>query len=263
MDLQLKDKTALIAGASRGLGYAAALALAREGCRVVVNSRDADKVKMAAERIGRETGASALGLAGDVSQAEVPAQLVARTVEALGGLDLLVTNSSGPTPGMLEALDESAWQKGIELAFLSHLRLVKAALPHLKKSKAASVLAITSYSVKQPIPNLLISNSVRAATVGMMKSLAMELGKDGIRFNSILPGWTTTERVEELIEFRAKNNNSTLEQESAKIIAEIPLGRMAKPEEFGAVAAFILSPAASYVHGVALPVDGGIIKGTF
>lgn len=263
MDLQLKDKTAFIAGASRGLGYATALALAREGCRVVVNGRDADKVKAAAERIGRETGASALGLAGDVSLADIPAQLVAQTVEAFGGLDLLVTNSSGPVPGTMETLDESAWQKGIELSLMAHVRLIKAALPHLKKSQAASVLAVTSYSVKQPIPNLLISNSVRAATVGMMKTLAMELGRDGIRFNSILPGWTVTERVEELMEFRAKNNGTSVEQESAKIIAEIPLGRMGKPEEFGAAAAFLLSPAASYVHGVALPVDGGIIKGTF
>lgn len=263
MDLQLKDKIVLVAGASRGLGYAAALALAREGCRVAVNGRDADKVKVAAEKIGREAGASTLGLTGDVSEGGVPARLVAQTVEAFGGLDLLVTNSSGPAPGALEALDESAWQKGIELSFLSHLRLVKAALPHLKNSKAASVLAITSYSVKQPIPNLLISNSVRAATVGLMKSLAMELGADRIRFNSILPGWTTTERVEELIEFRAKNNNTTPEQETARIVAEIPLGRMARPEEFGAAAAFILSPAASYIHGIALPVDGGIIKGAF
>ena len=263
MDLNLKNKTALVAGASRGLGYATALALAREGCRVIVNGRDADKVKAAAERIGRETGATVLGLAGDVSQADVPAQLVAQTVEALGGLDLLVTNASGPMPGTVETLDESAWQKGIELSLMAHVRLIKAALPHLKKSQAASVLAVTSYSVKQPIPNLLISNSVRAATVGMMKTLAMELGKDGIRFNSILPGWTVTERVEELLAFRAKNNNTTIEQEAAKIIAEIPLGRMGKPEEFGAAAAFLLSPAASYIHGVALPVDGGIIKGTF
>ncbi len=263
MDLGLKNKTALVAGASRGLGYATALALAREGCRVIVNGRDADKVKAAAERIGREIGATVLGLAGDVSQADVPAQLVAQTVEAMGGLDLLVTNSGGPMPGTMETLDESAWQKGIELSLMAHVRLIKAALPHLKKSQAASVLAVTSYSVKQPIPNLLISNSVRAATVGMMKTLAMELGRDGIRFNSILPGWTVTERVEELMAFRAKNNNTTLEQEAAKIIAEIPLGRMGRPEEFGAAAAFLLSPAASYIHGVALPVDGGIIKGTF
>jgi 3-oxoacyl-[acyl-carrier protein] reductase len=263
MDLQLTNKIALVAGASRGLGYATALALAREGCRVVVNSRDADKVKAAAEKIGRETGATVLGLAGDVSLPDVPAQLVAQTVEALGGLDLLVTNASGPTPGSVEGLDDAAWQKGIELSLLSHVRFIKAALPHLKKSQAASVLAVTSYSVKQPIMNLLISNSVRAATVGMMKTLATELGRDGIRFNSILPGWTVTERVEELLEFRAKNNGTSAEQESAKIIAEIPLGRMGKPEEFGAVAAFLLSPAASYVHGVALPVDGGIIKGTF
>ncbi len=263
MDLGLKNKIALIAGASRGLGFAAALALAREGCRVALVSRDADKVREAAEKIASETGAQVVGLAGDVSQADVPARIVAQVVEKFGGLDLLLTNTSGPAPGAFEALDEAAWKNGIEFAFLSHVRLVKAALPHLKKSQAASVLALTSYSVKQPIPNLHISNSVRAATAGLMKSLAMELGKDGIRFNTILPGWTVTERVEELIQFRAKNSGSTVEAEMAKIIAEIPLGRMADPEEFGNVAAFLLSPAASYVHGVALAVDGGIIKGTF
>ncbi len=146
---------------------------------------------------------------------------------------------------------------------MSHVRLIRAALPHLRKSSAASVLTITSYTVKQPAPNLVLSNSVRAATVGLTKSLAMELGKENIRFNSILPGWTATERVQELMAFRAKSNNTTAEEEVAKQTAEISLGRMARPEEFANAAVFLVSPAASYIHGVALAVDGGIIKGTF
>jgi 3-oxoacyl-[acyl-carrier protein] reductase len=125
------------------------------------------------------------------------------------------------------------------------------------------VLTVTSYTVKQPLQNLILSNSARAATVGLTKSLAMELGKDGIRFNSILPAWTMTERVQNLMKFRAENNNSTVEEEMEKQNAEIPLGRMAQPEEFARVAVFLVSPAASYVNGVMVNVDGGIVKGLF
>ena len=145
---------------------------------------------------------------------------------------------------------------------MSHVRLIRAALPHLRKSSAASVLTVTSYTVKQPIPNLVLSNSIRAATVGLTKSLALELGKENIRFNSILPAWTQTERVEELMAFRAKNNNTTVEEEIAQLTAEIPLGRMGQPQEFANAAVFLVSPAASFIHGVMLPVDGGIIKAT-
>lgn len=263
MDLRLKNKIALITGASRGLGYATALALAKEGCRVVINSRDEDKVKAAAEKIKRDTGAQVVGLAGDVSQADVPARLIEQTVLMFDGLDILITNAGGPPPGPFDSFDEEAWQKAVDISFMSHVRLIRAALPHLRKSNSASVLAVTSWVAKQPMLNLVLSNSIRAATAGLVKSLAMELGKEHIRFNSIMPGWTVTERVEELMAFRAKNNNTSAETEAAKVVTEIPLGRMARPEEFANVAAFLVSPVASYVHGVALPVDGGIIKGTF
>ena len=263
MDLGLKDKRALVTGSSRGLGYALASLLAREGCKVAINGRDEGKIKATAEKLAQETGTQIIGLAGDVSDASVPEKLVQQTVEAFGGLDILVTNASGPVSGSIEALDEAAWQKGIDLSLMAHVRLIKAAVPHLRKSKAASILTMTSYSVKQPIPNLLISNSVRAATVGLTKSLALELGKDGIRLNSILPGWTATERVTELMTARAKNNNTTVEDEFAKQTADIPLGRMARPEEFANAAAFLVSPAASYITGVLLNVDGGVVKGTF
>ena len=263
MDLGLKDKRALVTGSSRGLGYALASLLAREGCKVAINGRDEGKIKATAEKLAQETDTQVIGLAGDVRDASVPEKLVQQTVEAFGGLDILVTNASGPVSGSIEALDEAAWQKGIDLSLMAHVRLIKAAVPHLRKSKAASILTMTSYSVKQPIPNLLISNSVRAATVGLTKSLALELGKDGIRLNSILPGWTATERVTELMTARAKNNNTTMEEEFAKQTADIPLGRMARPEEFANAAAFLVSPAASYITGVLLNVDGGVVKGTF
>ena len=158
-----------------------------------------------------------------------------------------------------------AWplEKAIDLSFMSHVRLIKAALPYLRQSPAASVLTVTSYSVKQPIPNLVLSNSIRAATIGLTKSLALELGKDGIRFNSILPAWTETERVTDLMTARARTNGSTIDEEIAKQARESPFGRMATPEEFASVAAFLVSPVASYLTGVMLPVDGGMLKGTF
>ncbi len=262
MDLGLKDKRAFIAGSSRGLGYAAALTLAREGCKVVINGRDEGRIKAAAEKIFNETGTQAYGLARDVSDESSADKLIQSAVESLGGLDILITNAGGPPSGSFESFDEAAWQKAVDTSFMSHVRLIRAALPYLRKSSTPSVLTMTSYIVKQPLPNLVLSNSIRLATIGLTKSLAMELGREGIRFNSILPGWTVTERVEELMAFRAKTNNTAIEDEFAKQTAEIPLGRMAQPQEFANAAVFLVSSAASYVHGVALAVDGGVIKAT-
>ncbi len=262
MDLGLKNKIALVTGASRGLGFATALTLAREGCRVAVNSRSEENAKAAAEKIASETGTQAIGLAGDVSEIGVAEKLVEGTVRAFDGLDLLLTNSGGPPAGLFESFDEAAWQKAIDLSFTSHVRLIRAALPFLRKSKSASVLTVTSYTVKQPLPNLVLSNSIRMATIGLTKSLALELGQDGIRFNSILPAWTETERVVELMTVRATANKTTVQEETEKQSAQSPLGRMGHPEEFANAAVFLLSSAASYITGAMLSVDGGMYKGT-
>jgi 3-oxoacyl-[acyl-carrier protein] reductase len=262
MDLGLKEKRAFVAGSSRGLGFATALTLAREGCRVAVNSRKRENAKAAAEKITNETGTQAFGIAGDVSDADAAQNLIQSAVDVLGGLDILITNAGGPPAGSFELFDEETWQKAVDTSFMSHVRLIRAALPHLRKSDSPSVLTVTSYTVKQPLANLVLSNSIRLATIGLTKSLAMELGKENIRFNSILPGWTVTERVQQLMEFHAKNNGTTVEEEFAKQTAEIPLGRMGKPQEFANAATFLVSPAASFIHGVMLAVDGGIIKAT-
>jgi 3-oxoacyl-[acyl-carrier protein] reductase len=262
MDLGLKDKCAFVAGSSRGLGYATALTLAREGCKVAVNSREQEKAKVAAEKITNESGTKAYGLAGDVSDVSAAETLIKSAVDSLGGLDILITNAGGPPAGSFELFDDATWQKAVDTSFMSHVRLIRAALPHLRKSSAASVLTVTSYTVKQPLPNLVLSNSIRLATIGLTKSLAMELGRENIRFNSILPAWTQTERVEELMAFRAQTNNTSVEEETTKLTAEIPLGRIGQPQEFANAAVFLVSPAASFIHGVMLAVDGGIIKAT-
>ncbi len=262
MDLKLKDKRALVTGSSRGLGYATALALAKEGCKVAINGRDENKIKAVAEKMSKETGTQVIGLAGDVSLLDMPEKLIQQTVDAFGGLDILITNAGGPPPGGIDSLDESAWQRGVDLCLMAHVRLIKSALPYLRQSDSASVLTITSMSVRQPIENLLLSNSIRMATIGLTKSLAIDLGKDGIRFNSILPGWTETERVTELMTNRANANQSSVEEEMRKQSAQSPLGRLGQPAEFANAAAFLVSPAASYINGVMLNVDGGMYKGT-
>jgi 3-oxoacyl-[acyl-carrier protein] reductase len=262
MDLNLKDKRALVTGSSQGLGFSTALGLAKEGCCVVINSRDQAKITDAAARISADSGGKAFGLVGDLTDPDVPARLVNETARLLGGLDILITNAGGPPPGAFDVFDESAWQKAIDLTLMCHVRLIKSALPFLRKSKAASVLTITSYSVKQPIPNLVLSTSIRAATVGLTKSLALELGSEGIRFNSILPAWTNTKRIAELLTARAKKNKTTVKAEIAKQAKDSALGRMGTPEEFANAAVFLVSPAASYITGVMLTVDGGMYKGT-
>lgn len=261
MDLKLKNKIALVTGSSKGLGYAAALGLAKEGCKVAINGRDEKRIKSVAEKLSKETNTQVIGLVGDVSLPDVPEKIVQQTAQAFGGLDILITNTGGSAHGSIDELDEDKWQKGIDLYLMSHVRLIKSALPYLKKSDSASVLTITSLAAKQPIPSLLLSNSIRAGTLGLTKSLALDHGKDGIRFNSILPGWTETERVEELLSARAKANNSTLE-EAKKQANESSFGRLASPEEFANAAVFLVSPAASYVTGVMLTVDGGSYKST-
>lgn len=179
MDLGLNGLRALVTGASRGLGFATAQALAAEGVRVALNSRSADKLRVAAGKLG------GVAVPADITESGAAERVIAEAVESLGGLDILITNAGGPPSGAFESFDDAAWEKALDLSLVSHVRLIRAALSHLRRSQAAAVLTITSYSVKQPIPNLVLSNSIRAATVGLTKTLALELGKDGIRFNSI------------------------------------------------------------------------------
>ena len=262
MDLKLRQKVALITGSSKGLGFATALKLAEEGANVAINSRNNQSLEKAAAEIRQKTGVDVLSLPGDVTQPEISNQLVNQVIENFGQLDLLVCNAGGPPSGPFESFSDEQWHQAVELSFLSQMRLIRSALPALRQSKAASVLTITSYSVKQPIPNLVLSNSIRAATVGLTKTLALELGSEGIRFNSILPAWTETQRVYDLMGARSQQSGRSIEEEMALQAASSPMGRMSTPEEFANAAVFLLSPAASYITGVMLTVDGGMYKGT-
>jgi 3-oxoacyl-[acyl-carrier protein] reductase len=262
MDLHLSGKRALVAGSSKGLGYAIAFGLATEGCKIAINGRNTQTINESAQKLRSQTDAEIVTIPGDVGLPDFPAIMVQKTVQAFGGLDLLVTNAGGTPSGKFEDFEDPAWQSAIDLSLFSHVRLIRAALPYLRQSDCASVVTMTSYSVKQPIPNLVLSNSIRAATVGLTKSLSLELGADGIRFNSILPGWTMTERVEELMSYRAKVNRTSIDEEITRQVSDTALRRMAHPEEVANAVIFLLSPAASYITGVMLTVDGGICKGT-
>ena len=261
MDLGLEDKIAFVAGASQGLGAATARQLAREGADVAINARNAARLTAAADDIRRETGAQVAAVPGDVASPGDVERMLAETVRQFGGLDILVTNSGGPPSGRFDELDDAAWLNAVNLLLMSTVRLVRLALPYLRQSKAAAVLTVTSYSVKQPLPNLVLSNSVRLAVIGLTKSLALELGHEGIRFNSILPAFTDTERTMDIMADRARRAGTTAAEEGQKQAAASPLGRMGTPQEFANVATFLCSPAAAYLTGVMLTADGGMYKG--
>ncbi len=261
MDLGLKGLRVLVTGASGGLGFATARVFAEEGANLIINSRDEHKLSAAADEIAGKTGNPVRTITGDISQPAEPHRIIEKSVEMLGGLDVLMISGGGPKTGQFAALDDTAWSTAIDLCLLSYVRLIRAALPHLQKSEHGSVLTVTSISAKQPIQNLVLSNTLRAGVLGLTKTLALELAEQQIRFNSILPGWTATDRAVQLISSRAEANKTSPDEEMKKQNASAPMGRMATPEEFARVAVFICSPAASYLTGNMISVDGGQYKG--
>jgi 3-oxoacyl-[acyl-carrier protein] reductase len=261
MDLGLKDKVVVVAGASKGLGFATAKVLLEEGARVVISSRSQENLQKAVEKLGNSP--NLFTVAADVTKKADCEHLIDESVKHFKVLDVLITNCGGPDPGEFEDLSDDQWDQAIDKSFKSHIYLIRAALPYLKKSSVPSILTVTSFTTKQPLPNLILSNAVRSATIGLTKSLTFELGKYNIRVNSILPGWTLTDRVDALLNNRADIKNSSYDIEKAAITADIPLGRMGEPLEFGRAAAFLVSPAASFINGVMLNVDGGIYKGIY
>lgn len=261
MDLKLKGKKTLVSGSSRGLGFAVASLLAAEGAEVSINGRNQPGLEIARDKIYASTGQTVHIFACDLTSAEAPLKLIDDAASAMNGLDILVTNTGGPRPGAFEQMTDADWLNSFNLLLMSHVRMIRQALPWLRKSSSPAVLTITSSAVKQPIASLVLSNSLRAATVGLTKTLALELGAEGIRFNSILPGYTNTERVQTLMKARASENGTTVADEIAKQAAASPFNRIATADEFAYAAVFLLSPLASYITGTMLSVDGGTVKG--
>lgn len=256
MDLGLKGKRAIVMAASRGLGFASAMGLAREGCHLVICSRDHDRIQEAARTIHRETGAQVRAVAADVSSAHEAERLVEVAVSAYGGLEIVVHNAGGPPAGETLTLSESQWQKAFEQNLLSFTRIVQAAVPEMKKASYGRVLTIASSSIKQPIPNLALSNALRAGVWGLAKTLSRELAPQGILVNVIAPGRIQTERIEELDRANAERSGKSLEDVRQGSVAGIPLGRLGLPEEFANVIVFLASARASYLTGQAITVDG-------
>ena len=259
MNLGLGGKRALVLASSSGLGFACAQALAAEGATVAVCSREQTRAHEAAEKIQTTTDAKVFAYEVDVSKAESLASLFKKATSDLGGLDILICNAGGPPPGGFSALDEDKWDFAYQLTLQSVVRSVRHALPHLKED-GGSILVIGSSSMKQPIPNLMLSNVFRPAIQGLCKTLAGELAPDGIRVNCLSPGRIETERINQLDEANAKKQDISLEEVKRRSLADIPMGRLGDPEEFGKVAAFLCSEAASYMTGSTLYVDGGSVK---
>ncbi len=257
MNVGLKGKRAIVMAASRGLGYASALGLAREGCDLVICSRDESRIRAAAEAIAGESGARVHPIAADVSGEREARQLVEAAVSQYGGLDIVVHNAGGPPPGDFFSLTEAQWQKAFEQNLLSFVRIVHAAVPALKRSGGGRILTIASSSIKQPIPNLVLSNAFRTGVWGLAKTLSRELAPHNILVNVIAPGRIQTERIDEIDRATAERSGTSLEDVKLGSAASVPLGRMGRPEELANLVTFLASDAASYITGQAITVDGG------
>jgi 3-oxoacyl-[acyl-carrier protein] reductase len=250
----------MVAAASQGLGFAIAEALAAEGARVSIAARKADTISAAAARIAERTGAEVLASVADVTSAEAIEAWHAATVKRFGGVDMLVTNSGGPPPGQAHAFDDAAWRNAFDLLFLSAVRSVRIVRPGMEARGGGSILMLTSSSVKNPIPNLGLSNVIRPAVSALVKSLADELAPRKVRINQLIPGRIATERLTYLDEANAKRAGITGEEERQRAAAAIPMGRYGEPAEFARAAAFLLSDAAAYITGATLVVDGGALR---
>ncbi len=260
MDLELRDRVSLVCASSKGLGRAVAEALAQEGCRVAICARSSQALRAAGEDIRRKTAAQILPITADLMSETDIEHLVDVVERAWGPIEILVNNAGGPPSGPFQQHTMEEWQKAVQLNLLSAVRLCRRVIPSMKQRRWGRIINITSITVKQPVDTLILSNSVRAAVVGFAKSLANELGPYGILVNNVCPGYTKTERVIRLAEAQATGEKSPKEiyQAWERLI---PLGRLAEPEEFAALVAFLASERASYITGTTIPVDGGYIKG--
>lgn len=260
MNLGLEGRPVLVAGASRGLGKACAWALAEEGARVAIAARSAEAVEAAREEIAAATGGEVFALAVDV--AAEPERFVREGAEAAGGCHVLVANAGGPKLGRFQELTDQDFRDALELSFFSTVRMTRASLPLMREAGYGRVVVIGSSSIKQPIPNLILSSAARSGVAGWAKTLSQELGPEGITVNLVLPGRFRTDRVAELMADRAQRAGRPVEEMEREEAATIPAGRFGEPRELGDLVAFLASERASYITGAAYQVDGGLIRGT-
>ena len=260
MDLGLQNKVALVAAASRGLGRATAMELAREGANLVICARGAEPLERTRAAIASATGVEVRAIAADLSQLADIERVTSGALDAFGRVDVLVTNAGGPPAGPFEQFGWDAWERTVNLTLRSAVELTRAILPGMRERRWGRVINITSITVKQPVDNLILSNSVRAAVTGFARTLANEVATKGITVNNIVPGYTRTERVEELAQANAAKEGVTPHDVLARFEREIPMRRLGEPEEFAALAAFLASERASYITGQSIVVDGGWIR---
>ncbi|MBV8847074.1 MAG: SDR family oxidoreductase [Bryobacterales bacterium] len=261
MDLGLNGKIAMIGGASRGLGFAVARALAKEGVQVSISSRNAEAIAAASAKIGREAGPAVLATVVDARSAEDIARWHAATMDRFGGVDLLYPNSGGPPPGPALKFDDAAWQNAFELLLLSAVRLIRLGAPVMAQRGGGAIVVPTSTAVKEPIPNLSLSTVVRSSVSALSKTLALELAPQKIRVNQLIPGRIDTDRVREIDAENSQRAGISIEEQRKRIHATIPLNSYGDPDGFAAAAVFLFSNAASYITGASLTVDGGLLRG--
>lgn len=257
MDLGLKNRVALVAASSMGIGYAIARSLAAEGARVVMASRSEERITAAAARVRNETGAPTLGVALDVRDPDAGARFVAAAKKAFGPPEILITNAGGPPPGPFTRFAQNDFEEALRLSFLSAVGLTRAVLPDMKDQGWGRIVHITSTTVQEPSVGLFLSSSVRPAVAGFSKALANEVGGQGITVNVVSPGVFATDRLGELAEYLAEESGRTRDEELEHMGTSVPAGRLGRPEELGAAVAFLCSDQAAYINGIALRVDGG------
>ncbi|NRG45874.1 SDR family oxidoreductase [Bacillus sp. CRN 9] len=259
MDLNLRGKVALVQASSQGLGKAIALQLAKEGVKVMISSRNEEKLQAVQQEFKNEHGLEVLYQVADVTSASDLKALAAKTVEMYGTIDILVNNAGGPPGGTFEELSDEDWEHAFQLNLLSYVRNIRAVLPELKKS-GGKIINVASTSIKQPIPGLLLSNTFRLGIVGLTKTLADELAQYNILINTVAPGRIATDRVDYLDQLSADKRNVSKEQVKEESLKKIPLGRYGTPEEFANIVTFLASDVNSYVTGSSILVDGGMVR---